>query len=54
MSFTIALVSLATWLLGVVGVHDAGTLVHVFLQVGLMLLMIASLRVGSQNLGTLS
>jgi hypothetical protein len=44
MLFTIALVLLATWLLGIVGLYNVGSLVHVLLLVGLMLLMFAFLR----------
>ena len=36
-----ALILLVAWLLGVVGVYDVGTLVHVLLLVGLMLLLLA-------------
>jgi hypothetical protein len=38
------LVSLGAWLLGLVGVFDAGTLVHAFLLVGLLLLLLAALK----------
>ncbi len=44
MLFTIALVLLGTWLLGIVGLYNVGSLVHVLLLVGLMLLMFAFLR----------
>ena len=44
MLFRIALVLLAAWLLGVVGVYTVGDLVHVLLLVGLMLLLLAFLR----------
>ena len=44
MLFRIALVLLAVWLLGVVGVYNIGDLVHVLLLVGLMLLLLAFLR----------
>ena len=44
MLFKIALVLLAAWLLGVLGVYRAGDLVHVLLLVGLMLLLLAFLR----------
>jgi hypothetical protein len=44
MLFTIALVLLVVWLLGVLGVYTIGDLVHVPLLVGLMLLLLASLR----------
>ena len=36
-----ALILLVAWLLGVVGAYDVGTLVHVLLLVGLMLLLLA-------------
>lgn len=35
------LMLLVAWLLGIVGVYDVGTLVHVLLLVGLMLLLLA-------------
>lgn len=44
MLLTIALVLLAAWLLGVLGVYRAGDLAHVLLLVGLMLLLLAFLR----------
>lgn len=44
MLFSIALVLLGAWLLGVVGVYNVGDLVHMLLLVGLMLLMLAFLR----------
>jgi hypothetical protein len=44
MLFKIALVLLAAWLLGVLGVYRAGDIVHVLLLVGLMLLLLAFLR----------
>ncbi len=44
MLFTVGLVLLAAWLLGVVGVYRIGELIHVFLLVGLMLLLLGSLR----------
>jgi hypothetical protein len=44
MLFMIALVLLAAWLLGIVGIYNVGTLVHVLLLVGLMLLLLAFLR----------
>jgi hypothetical membrane protein len=44
MLFKAALVLLATWLLGLVGVYRVGDLVHVFLLVGLMLLLLAMLK----------
>jgi hypothetical membrane protein len=44
MLFGIALVLLAAWVLGLVGVYNVGDLVHVLLLVGLMLLLLAFLR----------
>ena len=44
MLFKSALVLLALWLLGLVGVYRVGDLVHVFLLVGLMLLLLAMLK----------
>ena len=44
MRFKAALVLLAIWLLGLVGVYRARDLVHVFLLVGLMLLLLAMLK----------
>lgn len=44
MLFKSALVLLAIWLLGLVGVYRVGDLVHVFLLVGLMLLLLAMLK----------
>jgi len=44
MLFKAAIVLLAVWLLGVVGVYRVGDLVHVFLLVGLMLLLLAMLK----------
>jgi hypothetical protein len=44
MPFTIALVLLAVWMLGVVGVYRAGDGLHVLLLVGLMLLLVAFLK----------
>jgi hypothetical protein len=41
---TAALLLLGAWLLGVAGAYDAGTLVHVLLLVGLMLLLLAALK----------
>jgi hypothetical protein len=40
MLLKIVLVLLAVWLVGVFGVHDIGNAVHVFLLVGLMLLLL--------------
>jgi hypothetical protein len=44
MLFKAAIVLLAIWLLGVVGVYRVADLVHVFLLVGLMLLLLAMLK----------
>jgi len=44
MLFKIALLLLFVWLLGVLGVYDVGTLVHVPLLVGPMLLLLAFLK----------
>lgn len=44
MLFTAAIVLLAIWLLGMVGVYRVGDLVHVSLLVGLMLLLLAVLK----------
>lgn len=39
-----ALLLLVAWLLGVLGLYDGGTLVHVLLLVGLMLLLLGALK----------
>lgn len=44
MLFTIALILLAAWLLGVLGLYAAGDAVHVLLLIGLMLLLLSFLR----------
>jgi hypothetical protein len=44
MLFKMALVLLVAWLLAVLGIYPAGDLVHVLLLVGLMLVLLASLR----------
>ena len=44
MVFKIAIVLLAAWLLGVLGLYNIGDAVHVLLLVGLMLFMIAFLK----------
>ena len=44
MFFKVGLVLLAVWLLGLVGVYRIGDLFHVFLLVGLMLLLLAFLH----------
>jgi Family of unknown function (DUF5670) len=41
MLVTIALLLLATWALGLLGVYNVGGLVHVLLLVGLLLLLLA-------------
>jgi hypothetical protein len=51
MLFKIALVLLAAWVLGVVGVYTVGDLVHVLLLVGLMLLLLALLRARDAAVG---
>ena len=44
MLFKVALVLFAVWVLGLVGVYRIGDLFHMFLLVGLMLLLLAFLR----------
>jgi len=44
MLFKIALVLLTAWVLGLVGVYNAGDLVHVLLLIGFMLLLLAFVR----------
>jgi hypothetical protein len=39
-----ALLLLIAWLLGIVGVYNVGSLVHVLLLVGLMLLLLGMLK----------
>ena len=39
-----AFLLLIVWLLGIVGVYDVGSLVHVLLLVGLMLLLLGMLK----------
>ena len=39
-----ALILLVLWLAGMAGLYDAGTLVHVLLLTGLMLLLLAALK----------
>lgn len=39
-----ALLLLAVWFLGVLGLYDAGTLVHVFLLIGLLMLLLGALK----------
>jgi len=43
MLLKVAVVLLIAWLLGVVGVYNVGTFVHVLLLVGLMLLLLGVL-----------
>ena len=52
MLFTVALVLLALWLLGLVGVYRIGDLFHVFLLIGLMFLLLGFLRAREAALGT--
>ncbi len=44
MLLKIALIVLIAWLAGVLGVYDAGVLVHVLLLVGLMLFLLGALK----------
>ena len=44
MLFKVAIALLAIWLLGTFGVYRVGDLTHVFLLVGLMLLLLAMLK----------
>jgi hypothetical protein len=44
MLLTAACLLLIAWLLGIVGLYDIGTFVHVLLLVGLMLLMLGMLK----------
>jgi hypothetical protein len=44
MLLKLAALLLIAWLLGVVGLYDVGTLVHVLLLVGLMLLLLGVLK----------
>lgn len=39
-----ALVLLFVWLLGVLGIYEVGTIIHVLLLVGLMLLLLGFLK----------
>ena len=39
-----ALLLLAVWFVGVLGLYDVGTLVHVFLLVGLLMLLLGALK----------
>ena len=40
----VALLLLAVWLVGVIGLYDVGNLVHVFLLVGLLMLQLGALK----------
>ena len=55
MLFKTAFVLLMSWLLGVLlevlGLYSVGTLIHVLLLVGLMLLLLAALRARDAALG---
>ena len=51
MLFKASFVLLAIWLLGLVGVYRLGDLVHVFLLVGLMLLLRRCSRRATQRCG---
>jgi hypothetical protein len=44
MLLTTGLALLGVWFVGVLGAFDAGSLVHVLLLVGLMLLLLAALK----------
>ena len=44
MLFKTALVLLAAWFLGVLGVYTVGNLVHVLLLIGLLLLLLAFVK----------
>ena len=44
MLLKVALLLLLAWLLGVAGIYNAGSLVHVLLLVGLMLLLLGVLK----------
>ena len=52
MLFTIAIVLLAAWGIGGIGVFDAGKLVHLLLLAGLMLLLLALLKARDAALRT--
>lgn len=47
-----ALLLLIAWLLGIVGVYNIGSLVHVLLLVGLMLLLLGMLKARDAATGT--
>jgi hypothetical protein len=44
MLFKIALLLLSLWLVGVIGVYNAGDLVHILLLVAMLLLLLAFVR----------
>lgn len=44
MLFTMALVLLVVWCIGVIGLYEIGDFVHGFLLVGMMLLLLGLLR----------
>ena len=48
MLLKVAVLLLIAWLLGVGGVYNLGTLVHVLLLVGLMLMMVGVLKARDQ------
>ena len=52
MLLKIALVLLAVWLVGIVGVYDIGDAVHIFLLVGLMLFLLGFLRAREAAIAT--
>jgi hypothetical protein len=52
MLLKIALVLLAAWLVGVLGVYSVGDAVHVLLLVGLMLLLLGFLRARDAAIAT--
>ena len=51
MLFKTAFALLIVWLLGMLGVYRVGNLAHVFLLVGLMLLLLAVLKAREAALG---
>lgn len=44
MLLKVALLVLLAWLLGVVGIYNGGSLIHILLLVGLMLLLLGVLK----------
>ena len=40
----VALLLLAVWFVGVLGLYDAGDLVHIFLLIGLLMLLLGALK----------